>query len=211
MVNIIQQGGIMMYPLIFISIIALAIILERFVKYLHVPQEIPDDLMTAIKDNILNNHNKKSLKVCDRIKKPIGRILKKGIQHLNGSSEEMYQEMDEVKMHEFPAYEKHLNLLNFIGKISPTMGLLGTVTGMIKTFHYLSLNVEAQQLAEGISEALITTAFGLIISIPSLGAYYYFIGKFEKMVTHIEKREVELTNFIRKARISGDTNEKIYD
>jgi len=198
MVNIVQQGGIMMYPLIFISIIALAIIMERFIKYLQVPQEIPDDLMDAIKENILKNQNEKSLKVCDRIKKPIGRILKKGIQHLKGSSEEMYQEMDEVKMHEFPEYGRHLGLLNFIGKISPTMGLLGTVTGMIKTFYYLSLNVEAQQLAEGISEALITTAFGLIISIPSLGAYYYFTSKFEKMVMHIEKREVELTNFMRK-------------
>jgi len=199
MVNIVQQGGIMMYPLLFISILALAIIMERFIKFLRIPQEVSDNLIETIKENILINQYEKSLKVCEKINHPIGRILKKGLLHINGSSEEMYQEMDEAKMHEFPEYERYLGLLNFIGKISPTMGLLGTVTGMIKTFYYLSLNVEAQQLAGGISEALITTAFGLIISIPSLGAYYYFTSKFEKMVTHIEKREVELTNLMRKA------------
>jgi len=154
--------------------------------------------MIAIKENIRLNKKNDALKICNDIKNPIGKILKKGIYHLNDGVEEMYQQMDEVKLHEFPKYERHLGLLSFIGKISPTLGLLGTVTGMIKTFHYLSLNVEAQQLAEGISEALITTAFGLIISIPSLGAYYYFTSKFEQMVTHTEKREIELTNYVRK-------------
>jgi len=202
MYSILQQGGTIIYPLLFISIVALAIILERFFKYYRIPKEIPDDFMIAIKENIRLNKKNEALKICNDIKNPIGEILKKGIYHLNDGVEEMYQQMDEAKLHEFPKYERHLGLLNFIGKISPTMGLLGTVTGMIKTFHYLSLNVEAQQLAEGISEALITTAFGLIISIPSLGAYYYFISKFEQMVTHTEKREIELTNYIRKSGVS---------
>ncbi|MCK5768110.1 MAG: MotA/TolQ/ExbB proton channel family protein, partial [Candidatus Atribacteria bacterium] len=161
-----------------------------------------DNFMLNIKENIRLNKKDEALNICDNIKNPIGKILKKGIYHLNDGVVEMYQQMDEAKLHEFPKYERHLGLLNFIGKISPTMGLLGTVTGMIKTFHYLSLNVEAQQLAEGISEALITTAFGLIISIPSLGAYYYFLSKFEQMVTHTEKREIELTNYVRKSGVS---------
>jgi len=208
MTNILQQGGIMIYPLLFVSVIALTIILERFFKYLLLPQDIPDDFMSEIKENIRLNKNDKALKICEDIRNPIGRILKRGILHIGGGCEEMYQEMDEAKMHEFPRYERNLGLLSFIGKISPTMGLLGTVTGMIKTFHYLSLNVEAQQLAEGISEALITTAFGLMISIPSLGAYYYFTSKFEKMLTHTDKREIELTNFVRK---SGVADAKIPD
>ena len=202
MYNILQQGGPIIYPLLLISIIALAIILERFIQYYRVPKEIPDDFMIAIKENIRLNKINEALKICNDIKNPIGKILKRGICHLNDGIEEMYQQMDEAKLHEFPKYESHLGLLNFIGKISPTMGLLGTVTGMIKTFHYLSLNVGSLQLAEGISEALITTAFGLIISIPSLGAYYYFISKFEQMVTHTEKREIELTNYIRKSGVS---------
>lgn len=202
MVSILQQGGAVIYPLLFISIIALAIILERFFVYCRVPKKIPDNFMLTIKENIRLNKKNEALNVCDNIKNPIGKILKTGIYHLNDGVVEMYQQMDEVKLSEFPKYERHLGLLNFIGKISPTMGLLGTVTGMIKTFHCLSLNVEAQQLAEGISEALITTAFGLIISIPSLGAYYYFISKFEQMVTHTEKREIELTNYVRKSGVS---------
>ena len=198
MVSILQQGGAVIYPLLFISIIALAIILERFFVYCRVPKKIPDNFMLTIKENIRLNKKNEALNVCDNIKNPIGKILKTGIYHLDDGIEEMVQQMDEVKLSEFPKYEKHLGFLNFIGKISPTLGLLGTVTGMIKTFHYLSLNVEAQQLAEGISEALITTAFGLIISIPCLGAYYYFISKFEQMVTHAEKREIELINQVRK-------------
>lgn len=202
MYSILQRGGIVMYPLLFSSIVALAIILERFLKYYRIPKEIPDDFMIVIKENIRLNQKDELFKICNDIKNPIGKILKKGICHLNEGIEEIYQQMDEAKLHEFSEYEKYLGLLNFIGKISPTLGLLGTVTGMIRTFHYLSLNVKAEQLAGGISEALITTAFGLMISIPSLSAYYYFISKFEQMVNHTEKREIELTNYIRKLGIS---------
>ena len=69
---------------------------------------------------------------------------------------------------------------------------------MIKTFHFLSLNIESQQLAQGISEALITTAFGLSLSIPAFAAYYYFMNKIENVVKHTEKRELELIHFIQK-------------
>ena len=135
-------------------------------------------------------------------------ILSSGILAWEKGYQEMEREMEEVKMIVFPRMERHLPMLHFIGKMSPSLGLLGTVTGMIKTFHFLSLNMESQQLAGGISEALITTAFGLGISIPTLAAYYYFLNKLEHIVIHSEKRELELLHYIQRL---GDENAQIQD
>jgi biopolymer transport protein ExbB len=208
MSEFIQQGGVVMYPLLAFSIIALAIILERSFYFGRIRREIPEKIIHQVKVNIQRGDTKKALALFKHAHNPVYRILAKGISVWEKGSQEMEREMEEVKMLEFPRMERRLPMLYFIGKMSPSLGLLGTVIGMIKTFHFLSLNVESQQLAQGISEALTTTAFGLIISIPSLAVYYYLMNKLEQVITHSEKREIELINYAQKI---GNANAQIQD
>lgn len=200
---LLSRGGIIIYPLLISSLVALTIIIERFYHFLRVPRQLSDGLMEEIKNNITLEKYKEAAALCDG-KGPTARILKRGIINAHKDLEDVEKLMEELKWDEFPRLEKYLEALNFVGKISPSLGLLGTVTGMIKTFQALSLNGEPQQLAGGISEALITTAVGLIISIPTLAAYYYFINKIKQMINHTEKREIELLNFISEHRRIND-------
>jgi len=205
---LIEQGGVVMYPLLVFSITALAIIIERFLYFSSIRREIPERFMLQVRETIRTGNIGKALALFNHSRNPVYRILAKGIKNWGKGYQEMEREMEEIKMVEFPRMERHLAMLHFIGKMSPSLGLLGTVIGMIKTFHFLSMNVESQQLAQGISEALTTTAFGLGISIPSLAAYYYFMNKLEYIITHSEKREIELINYAQKL---GDDYAQIQD
>lgn len=200
---LLSRGGIIIYPLLISSLVALTIIIERFYQFIRLPRQLSDSLMEEIKENIALKKYDEAASLCEG-KGPTARILRRGIINAHKDPEDMEKLMEELKWDEFPRLERHLEILNFIGKMSPSLGLLGTVTGMIKTFQALSLNGESQQLAAGISEALITTAVGLIISIPTLGAYYYFFNKIKQMINHTEKREIELINFITDHKTIND-------
>ncbi|TDX52996.1 MotA/TolQ/ExbB proton channel family protein [Orenia marismortui] len=202
MQGLLAKGGIVIYPLLICSVIAMAIIIERLYRFSKVDKQISDQLIKRIKVNIKEGKIEAAIKVAEEGRGPITKVLKRGILHWNKRAEEIENQMEEVKLIEFPKLERYLGVLNFIGKITPSLGLLGTVTGMIKTFQILSMNGEAQQLAGGISEALFTTATGLIISLPTLAAYYFFITKLEGIVNHSERREIELINYIKE--IGGD-------
>jgi len=199
---LIDQGGIVIYPLLLSSLISLTIILERLFFFLRTPMRLSDNLMSRILQEIKEKNIDEAVRLCDQNGGPVGLVLKRGILFSEKGLDRIEKVMEEIKWDQFPRFEKRLEVVNFIGKISPSLGLLGTVTGMIKTFHVLSLSGEPQRLAGGISEALLTTAVGLVISIPSLGAYYYFINKIEKMVNHTEKREMELINFLDSQELS---------
>lgn len=193
-----RQGGMIMYPLLVFSVLAVAVILERFIYFVGVRREIPDKTMNIAKENLKRGNIQDTVALFNHSNNPIHRILGKGVENWINGSQEMERVMEEMERVEFSKMERYLPMLHFIGKMSPSLGLLGTVTGMIKTFHFLSLNVESEQLAQGISEALITTAFGLVISICSFAAYYYFVNKTDHVIGHVEKRVLELIHYFQK-------------
>lgn len=195
---LIEQGGIVIYPLLALSVIAFAIVIERFLYFIRIKNNIPENIILQIKENLREGKLEEAVNILKKTHNPMYHVLYNGIKVRKEGYVEMERAMEESKLIEFPRMEKNLAMLHFIAKTSPSLGLLGTVTGMIKTFHFLSLNIESQQLAQGISEALITTAFGLSLSIPAFAAYYYFMNKIENVVKHTEKRELELIHFIQK-------------
>jgi len=115
--------------------------------------------------------------------------------------------MDSAELDYLPQLERGLGLLNFIGQASPTLGLLGTVTGMIKTFQVLGLGGSPEQMAVGISEALLTTAAGLLISLPAVGGYHFFYGKLEKMITQLENLRIETEIMLFNGNTEGGKDE----
>ncbi|MBM7557139.1 MotA/TolQ/ExbB proton channel family protein [Halanaerobacter jeridensis] len=196
---LLTKGGVVIYPLLATSVIALTIIIERAYQFIKASGYLSDQVMQDIKNKIAAGKIQEAVALCETNDQPIAKIIKQGILYRGKEPEQIKKQMEEVKLEEFPKLEQHLGILNFLGKIAPSLGLLGTVVGIIKTFHVLSLNGQPQQLAGGISEALLTTAMGLTISIPTLGAYYYFMNRLHKMVSHAEKREVELINHLDEA------------
>lgn len=210
MLYLLEKGGIVIYPLLGVSVISLMIILERIFVFLRTPIRFPEGPMDRIKELLDSDRFSQAIGVCQNYRGPAARVLERGIASLHGSDDPdtLDRVMEEIKWEEFPRLEKRLEVLNFMGKISPTLGLLGTVTGMIRTFQVLSINGSPQQLAGGISEALITTAVGLVISIPVLGAYQYFINRIQSMLNHTEKRQIELINFLEESSEHNEQRQK---
>lgn len=193
MFELIKAGGLLMWPLLICSILSLAIILERL-WFLQTRRIIPTQLVArvrawdeagALDANILNKL---------RAGSPLGRILAAGLANRHQDREVMKESVEEVGRHEVHDLERFLNALGTIAVITPLLGLLGTVIGMIKVFEVITaLGIgDPGVLAEGISEALITTATGLTIAIPSLMFYRYFRGRVEALVVTMEREALKL-------------------
>ncbi|MET0026528.1 MAG: MotA/TolQ/ExbB proton channel family protein [Candidatus Thiodiazotropha sp.] len=201
MFELVKSGGWLMLPIIACSIVALGIVIERFWS-LQRKKVMPDYLMKQI----LQLHKDKKLNLAD-IKKlksssPLGRILAAGLVNRNHDKDVMKEAIEEVGRQVVHELERYLNTLGTIASISPLLGLLGTVIGMIKVFSVIvTAGVgDPGVLAGGISEALITTAAGLSVAIPSLMFHRYFSGLIDLLVIGMEEQALKLVELIHGQR-----------
>jgi biopolymer transport protein ExbB len=191
MFDIIQKGGPVMYPIILCSILALAIILERL-YHLYRAQIDTKKFMEEVTGTIKKNKITEAAEMCDQTPGPIAHILKAGILRHSCSREEIKEAIEDAGLHEIPRLEKNLNGLATIAQIAPLLGLLGTVTGMVRCFQVVQEKSSSLQpvnpgdLAGGIWEALITTVAGLIVAIPVLVAYNYLVSRVNHFVWEME-------------------------
>ncbi len=193
MFEIIKAGGWIMVPLILCSIIALAIILERFwalKKDKVLPQKLVRDMWQAIDQDRVDDQVIQRM----RSNSPLGQVLAAGLAKRHASREEVKEALQETGSHVAHELERFLNALGTIAAISPLIGLLGTVLGMITVFTAITtVGVgDPGELAGGISKALITTATGLTIAIPSLIFYRYFKARVEALVVKMEQEALKL-------------------
>jgi biopolymer transport protein ExbB len=194
-------GGPVMWPILFCSIFALAIILEKF-WHLHKVKIDTEDFLNAILDRMKRHQIKEALAVCDKTKSPISHILKAGIIKYDRPRPQIKEAIEDASMYEVPKLEKNLTALATIAHISPLLGLLGTVTGMVRCFQAIQAKatsfhpVSPGDLAGGIWEALLTTVAGLIVAIPTFVAYNYLVSRINSFVLEMEKASTELVNFL---------------
>jgi biopolymer transport protein ExbB len=196
---IIQKGGPIMIPIILGSVIALAIVIERLF-HLHRAQIDTEKFMLGIKNILKKGNIVEAISICETTPGPIARILKEGILKHDRSKEEIVESIEEAGLHEVPRLEKNLPILITIAHIEPLLGLLGTVTGMIKCFmqiQNLQGIVNPSDLAGGIWEALITTAAGLVVAIPAYVAYNYLVSRVEGFVVDMEKSANHLVKILQ--------------
>lgn len=204
-VDIIHKGGPVMIPIILCSIFALAIILERLISF-HRSRidtaKFMDDITAALKRNRIND----ALEVCEQTQGPISQILKAGITKYDRPKPEIREAIEDAGLHEVPKLEKNLSALATIAHVSPLLGLLGTVTGMVRTFQIIQQRSQAMYpvdptvLAGGIWEALITTVAGLIVAIPSFVAYNYLVAKVNSLVVEMELSATDLLNILSQRK-----------
>ena len=200
MFEIVKAGGIVMVPLILCSILAAAITLERLWTLRSqrvVPEELVDKVWRWVENRTLSDKQILALQQHS----PLGRVLAAGLANRHRDRSLMIEAIEDAGRHVAHELERYLNMLGTIAGISPLLGLLGTVTGMIRTFEAITVagvgNPTA--MASGIAEALITTATGLIIAIPALVAYRYLRGRVDGHVIDMEKESLKLVQAIDRA------------
>ncbi len=198
-----------MFPLSLCSVLAVAIIIERYFFLKRNAVSDGEELIKLLKSHLLANQIEKARLVCNRSDSVVSRVLSAGLDKLWDGETVMEQTMVDAARKEIPRMEKHISSLGTIASVSPLLGLLGTVTGMIKVFDVISTKgvgiVQSQALAGGISEALITTATGLSVAIPALVAYHYFSHRINTVTDEIDIRTSDLLSFIRSGGKTDET------
>lgn len=210
MLDLLKPGGIIMFPLLLCSVLALAIIIERFwtlrVSRL-APKALVNELWGWIKNKELNSKRLRELKDAA----PIGRVLAAGLVNAKHGRDIMKESIQEEASHVVHEMERFLTALGTVAVIAPLLGLLGTVIGMIKVFAQLQLEGagNAAALAGGISEALITTAAGLTVAIPALIFHRYFLRRVDEIVVDMEQDALRLVEVMHGDRESTKAGEKV--
>lgn len=201
MLELLKAGGLLMWPIILCSIVTMAIIAERFWSLRQI-KVAPDNLVAKVwqweKVGHLDNKRIRDL----RDSSPLGMILAAGLVNRNHSREIMKESIEEVGRHVAHDLERFLNALGTIASISPLLGLLGTVIGMIKVFTVITtMGVgDPSILSEGISEALLTTAAGLTVAIPSLMFHRYFRGRIDGLIITMEQESLKMVEVMHGQR-----------
>ncbi len=201
MFELILAGGWIMAPIILCSILAFTIVAERFWT-LREKNIAPPNLA----EQIIKLHKKKRItnEVIEKLYRdsPLGRILAAGLRNMNDAREIMKESIEEEGRQVAQELDRFLNTLGTIASISPLLGLLGTVIGMIKVFAVItSLGVgDPKVLADGISQALITTAAGLSVAIPTVMFYRYFRGKVDELLLKMEAQSIYMVEVIHGDR-----------
>ena len=189
-ISFLAKGGILVIPILFCSIIALTIVLERLYRFRKLRIKNPD-LIIMVKKALNEKGVDEALFIVENSKNPLGRILKEGIKKYQAGKKEMERAMTFAAEKEIRELEKYLPALFTIGDVAPLLGLLGTVTGMIKAFmviERLGGKVNASVLAGGIWEAMLTTALGLSVAIPTIVAHNYLVSKLRNFTADLQEK-----------------------
>jgi len=200
-VEIVMAGGWLMLPIILCSILAIAIVIERFWSLSAnriAPRYAVGQVWTWIKNNELDSTRMREL----RLSSPLGQILASGLLHARQGREQMNAAIGQTAAVVIHELERYLSTLGTIAAITPLLGLLGTVIGMIRVFTEIMVQGtgNANALAGGISEALITTAAGLTVAIPAYACHRYFVRKVDSLVLALEQESAKLVDAVHGDR-----------
>lgn len=199
MLEIVKSGGWLMLPIMICSVVSAAIILERFWTLSQkrvVPKNLARNVWEWVSKNQLNHKHIQSLHEGS----PLGEILAAGLSNRHRDREIMKESIEDTGRQVVHELERYLNTLGTIAAVSPLLGLLGTVIGMVKVFAAITSHGvgDPAVLAGGISEALITTAAGLAVAIPSLIGYRYLRGRVNALVVQMEKEAISLVEALHR-------------
>ncbi|HVY67157.1 MAG TPA: MotA/TolQ/ExbB proton channel family protein [Gammaproteobacteria bacterium] len=204
MLEIVQAGGWLMLPIIGCSVIAVAIVLERLWT-LQQKRVLPGHLTAQVWDWVQKNELDAQHIQLVHQSSPLGQVLATGLAYRHAPREVLKEAIEDSGRHVVHDLERYLNPLGTIAAISPLLGLLGTVSGMIRAFTAITQQGVGNPtiLAGGISEALITTAAGLAVAIPSLIAYRLLRGRVDSLVIQIEKEAIRFIEALLQHQRSG--------
>lgn len=188
LLDIFLKGGFIMWFILLSSIIGLAVSIDRFIMLRKAKINVPA-FMVRIRGFIKKKDISGAISYCMQEKSPVANIVRKGLKKYKYGHDRVKDAIENAGSQEVSKLEKGLSVLASVAGIAPLLGFLGTVTGMIQAFmtiQDLAGAANPSDLAGGIWEALITTAFGLIIGIPAFALYNYFLSAVKKLVGEME-------------------------
>lgn len=201
MIEVLRSGGPLMIPLALCSVLALAVIVERAWNLRH-DRILPPQEIEHLRNLIDRGEFIRAEEYASSRRSALNNLLVPALENRRQSRELIREVVRDAGRQEVPELERYLGVLGTVASISPLLGLLGTVLGMIQVFSVISMQGvgQADALAGGISQAMITTATGLAIAIPALAAYNYFVSKAEGLVLEIERLVLEMIKLIVQRR-----------
>jgi biopolymer transport protein ExbB len=202
------RGGPVMYPILACSIIGLAVFLERL-AFLRRKHLMPERFVRGVTRAWQRREFEVAGRLCHQQDIPLARILRAGLRKIKESPQEIERAIEVTGTHEAGVLEANLRFLGAISNIAPILGFLGTVTGLITAFNVIAVHGtgDPKLMADGVSEALITTEFGLFVGIPALGAYHYLRGKVDRLLHEMEAITIDLFSATGFAGRGGDEGE----
>jgi biopolymer transport protein ExbB len=212
MLSIIHDGGELMIPLIVCSFVLMVVVFERFIslgRRRNIPRPFVKRLLGQIEEGQIDREESQHL--CQENGSPIAKVFAAAIGKWGRSSAEMEQAIIDAGERVTTKLRKHLRVINGVATVSPLLGLLGTVVGMIRAFNSIATSDamgRPELLAGGISQALLTTAAGLSVAIPALIFYMYFTSKVDRLVIEIDARSQELVGLISAEAIEQNAATK---
>ena len=205
--DIVRSGGILIIPIFICSVIIVAVAVERYLTYRRMTINIPQFMM-KIRHPLSRGDVLSAINECTMVKGPVAAVVRAGLEKAKLGREGIREGMEAAGNAETFHLEKNLNILATLAGITPLIGFLGTVTGMIKAFmkiQQLSGNVNADVLAGGIWEAMVTTAAGLSVGIPALILYNYYVNRVRGFVFQMETASEEVLTIVSQTNIKTDS------
>src|SRR3954471_9371414 len=197
-----QEGGWGMYPILLLFAMVVFFTLDRFF-YISKSKVDTDKLMSLLKSQIVSGNIQGALNTCQASPSPVTRIVAAGLRRAGGTDHDVQQGMDEEALRELPKIEKRTGYLAMLGNLATLAGLLGTITGLIKSFAGVAgvdPSQKATLLSKGISEAMNCTAFGLFTGITGLAAFAWLNGKTQNALDDISEVKKNVSNLLFQAK-----------
>jgi len=201
-IHLIQAGGPVMYPLVICAVMSVAFMIERFITINRASAD-NEVLTEQVREHLQGGRVNDALAVCDQHPGPVAGLLANGIRNRNLDSDSIERAMEELALRETPLLYRHLGILDTIITVAPLLGLLGTVTGMIKSFNVVGSSAGLNNptaITGGVAEALLATATGLAIAIVTLVGYNYLTEKVKEIIADMEVRATQLMNILANLR-----------
>ncbi|MCW8859055.1 MAG: MotA/TolQ/ExbB proton channel family protein [Deltaproteobacteria bacterium] len=199
MLDIFMRGGPLMYPILICSIIGWAIFMERIFAFVKVRRGLRI-IQVTVKDFLLQDKAKDAVEHCTEKNTPLAKILLVVLKNRGSQRSQLKALAEEVGEREAVALQRYLGLLGTIANITPLLGLLGTVLGMIKAFKVIAIEGVGTPatLGGGISEALITTAAGLTVAVPMILLHRYLSSRSDRLVLELEEATMQIVDMVEE-------------
>jgi biopolymer transport protein ExbB len=210
MLTMMTKGGPLMWFILIGAILAVAIFFERLYRY-HTAQIHTNDFVNGILNSLKRGNVKEAIDTCRNTAGPVAEVVMAAVNNHDRSREEIREAVQDTARTEVTRLERHLPVLVTIAQIEPLLGFLGTVWGMIQVFMVIETTqaTTAGQLAGGVWQALLTTAGGLVVAIPSYIAYNYLVSRVQNLVLDMERAANETVQYLVRKEDGGERSSKV--
>jgi biopolymer transport protein ExbB len=199
LLELLQKGGIIMIPIVILSLLAFYFFFERLIAIKKASRE-DTNFMNNIKDFILNMKIDAAKAFCKSTNTPVSRMVEKGINRIGRPISEIERSIESVGKFEISKLEKNLKILGIVAGIAPMLGFIGTIMGVIKIFYNISLadNISIGLIAGGLYEKMITSASGLIVGVLAYAGYHYLNILLDKVIFKMENNAIDFMDLLQK-------------